>query len=158
MKKRVKRALICAVALVLLVFGCSFSYPSDSYSITYGNDAVLSAEAVKFGRTITGVDLGIGGFKDPMCVRCAPDGRLLIADTGNHRVVVTDSQYTVQFVLQTFFARRTGRFSQRAERRIRHPRGGDLCSRHGEPESAGLWAGRKIPPGNAAPGIRSAGR
>ena len=64
--------------------------------------AVLSAEAVKFGRTITGVDLGIGGFKDPMCVRCAPDGRLLIADTGNHRVVVTDSQYTVQFVLQTF--------------------------------------------------------
>lgn len=46
MKKRVKRALICAVALVLLVFGCSFSYPSDSYSITYGNDAVLSAEAV----------------------------------------------------------------------------------------------------------------
>ena len=102
MKKRVKRALICAVALVLLVFGCSFSYPSDSYSITYGNDAVLSAEAVKFGRTITGVDLGIGGFKDPMCVRCAPDGRLLIADTGNHRVVVTDSQYTVQFVLQTF--------------------------------------------------------
>ena len=35
-------------------------------------------------------------------MRCAPDGRLLIADTGNHRVVVTDSQYTVQFVLQTF--------------------------------------------------------
>lgn len=102
MRKSVKRALICGMTLVLLVFGCSFSYPSDSYSITYGNDAVLSAEAVKFGRTITGVDLGIGGFKDPMCVRCAPDGRLLIADTGNHRVVVTDSDYRVQFLLQTF--------------------------------------------------------
>lgn len=91
MRKSVKRALICGMTLVLLVFGCLL-VSIGLYSITYGNDAVLSAEAVKFGRTITGVDLGIGGFKDPMCVRCAPDGRLLIADTGNHRVVVTDSR------------------------------------------------------------------
>lgn len=101
MKRFVRWLVVCTAAAILLLT-CSFSYPFDSYSITYENDAILSAEAVKYGRTISGANLGIGDFRDPMCVRAAPDGRLLVADTGNHRVVVMDGQYQVQLILQAF--------------------------------------------------------
>lgn len=51
---------------------------------------------------ITGSNLGIGDFKDITDLFYAPDGKVYIADSGNHRVVVTDARFKQVKEISTF--------------------------------------------------------
>ena len=99
MARRVGAAM-AMLSLTLLL--CSYSYPFASYSVTDDNEVMLAPEAVRFQRTLTGLNLGAGAFNTPMCIRSSSTGEVYIADTGNSRVLVMDKNDTVRLVLQEF--------------------------------------------------------
>lgn len=102
---KIKR--IIAIFSIAMVFcgSCTvncFAYPFDDYIISYDNDILPSAEAAKYINCIRGDDIGVGDFNDISCIRASADGSIAIADSGNNRVVVTDSGFNLRYIISEF--------------------------------------------------------
>lgn len=93
------------LALVTAVFVCSFSIisfaedelPYDTYVYDYWGDIVYTPSAYNPGKVIGGENLRykeekIGSFNNPQDMYRAFDGKIYLADTGNNRIVVLDSE------------------------------------------------------------------
>lgn len=99
-------ALLCST----LVLGVSVgetarasSLPYDTYNYDYREDAVFTPSAYVPDTSISGVGLGIGAFSSPQDMCVAQDGKVYVADTGNNRIVVLDSEMkTVVRIIDEF--------------------------------------------------------
>jgi hypothetical protein len=94
---------ITSLVLVLLLFmtavfpvGVSAIsiVPYDSYIYDFWEDIVLTPAPYVPGRSISGVSVGAGSFLRPQDMAVGPDGRVYIADTGNHRIVILNPEMT----------------------------------------------------------------
>lgn len=110
MRKRSLGKRIVAMVAAVLFLGLSFSetakassLPYDTYNYDYREDIVFTPAAYVPGGSVSGVNLGVGAFSSPQDMCIAPDGNIYIADTGNNRIVVTDSSMkTVLRVIDSF--------------------------------------------------------
>ncbi|MBQ8639447.1 MAG: NHL repeat-containing protein [Lachnospiraceae bacterium] len=99
MKNRKKTVTIASLILsVMLMIGgisqgiLASEIPYDTYNYDYRENIVHTPAAYVPDGSISGVTLGIGAFKTPQDMCFSPDGEAFIADTGNNRIVVLNSQ------------------------------------------------------------------
>src|SRR5690606_16749862 len=67
--------------------------PYEAYTINYYRDSVPLPAPFLPDRTVSGADLGVGDFKDPNDMFVTGDGFVYILDSGNGRIVQTDSDW-----------------------------------------------------------------
>lgn len=79
-----------------------FIVPYTSYTYDFWGEAVAAPQAYLPSRIVRGEDVGAGPFSNPRDLYVSPAGRIYIADTGNHRVVVLDSDWRVLRVIDRF--------------------------------------------------------
>lgn len=102
---KTKKIIAFILVIIALVSVCSFecfAYPFSDYIISYENEVLASAKAAEFEKSIRGEDIGVGAFSDSMCIRMSNDGKIVIADTGNSRVIVTDQNYKLLYIISEF--------------------------------------------------------
>ncbi|MCC8105510.1 MAG: NHL repeat-containing protein, partial [Clostridiales bacterium] len=77
--------------------------PYDSYNYTYWNDIVYTPAPYVPAGSVTGDTLGIGNFAEPQDLYVSDAGLVYVADTGNNRIVVLNSDMDeVLQVIETF--------------------------------------------------------
>lgn len=104
MKKR-KGILILLLAVLLLVpavrADAEAQVPYDSYNYDYWGDMVFTPAAYVPDGSISGASLGCGAFSGPQDL-FLENGNLYVADTGNNRIVVLDSDQKLERVIESF--------------------------------------------------------
>ena len=91
--KRIITALAAFAALASLGVSSAAAAgaPYESYNYDRWGDAIPSQAGYLPDRTLSGTDLGAGAFESPGDIFFDSNGVLYIADTGNDRIVVTDT-------------------------------------------------------------------
>ncbi|AEE96979.1 YIP1 family protein [Mahella australiensis] len=98
---------ILAISIVLLILlnGSVSAYAAPPYP-TYTYDNALEAAPSPAGYlphdVLIGADFGIEAFNAPQDICIAPDGEIYIADTGNNRIIVLNSQLKLQKIIKGF--------------------------------------------------------
>lgn len=95
-------AFLLAIAAAVTVFPQYVQasvLPYQSYNYNYWEDIVYTPAPYVPEKTVSGLDLSyegefIGSFSNPQDLCKSPTGDIYIADTGNNRIVVLDSQMT----------------------------------------------------------------
>jgi len=86
--------LLCGEALSAVGMPVSnFTVPYTSYTYDYWGEAVPAPQAYLPSRVITGADLGVGDLNAPSDLAVSPNGNIYIADAGNNRILVFDSNW-----------------------------------------------------------------
>lgn len=113
-KKKIAKscaAFLLAAVTALTVFpqeAQATSLPYQSYNYNYWEDIIFTPAPYEPEKTVSGLDLSyenepIGSFSNPQDLCKSPTGDIYIADTGNNRIVVLNSQMTqVQRIITTF--------------------------------------------------------
>lgn len=79
-----------------------FVVPYTSYTYDYWGQPAPAPHAYLPVTAIRGVDLGVGALRSPNDLHVGPDGKIYIADTGNHRVVVVDAEWNLVRIIDSF--------------------------------------------------------
>lgn len=93
--------LISAVVGVPMVEAATQKTP-PSYNYSYWNEAVPAPAAYQATEIITGNTLGTGQLLEPNDLHVTEDQTVYILDSGNHRVIVTDHQFQVLRIVDSF--------------------------------------------------------
>ncbi len=97
MNKNLKRlsaaviSLFSAVGCLMPMYG-NADEPYDVYNYDRWGEAVPSQAGYTAERTVSGTELGVGAFNSPSDIFCSESGTFYIADSGNNRIIATDSQ------------------------------------------------------------------
>ena len=73
--------------------------PYETYNYDYYEDIKYTPAAYVPDGTVTGDVIGCGNFSSPQDLNTDADGNVYIADTGNNRIVVTDSDFQLKTVI-----------------------------------------------------------
>ena len=100
-------AAAAAVAVLLSDIGGTAVYagenvPYETYNYDYYEDIKYTPAAYVPEGTVTGDVIGCGNFSSPQDLNTDADGNVYIADTGNNRIVVTDSYFQLKTVIEGF--------------------------------------------------------
>lgn len=101
------RALCLMAALTLAALPVSAQEPYNNYSFSWNTDygeevfPYVEPQAYVPAASINGTDQGVGPFANPQDVAIGPAGDILIADTGNSRIVRLHADLTAAEVLET---------------------------------------------------------
>lgn len=90
---------IAAILLVLSLFGAP-ALSAEGYYYNRKGESVRVPDAYTAGDILDGESLGIGAFSGICDLHTAADGTLYIADAGNNRIVVINSDNTVNKVVE----------------------------------------------------------
>jgi len=90
----VKKACSFAVLVVIfsLVANATALQPYQNYTYTYEGKAAVEPQAYIPVRVISGPDMGTYDLDNPNDIYEAADGKVYIADTGNNRIIILDSE------------------------------------------------------------------
>ena len=80
-------------ALSMLTGNVSADEAYDVYNYDRWGEAIPSQAGYLADRSVSGLELGIGDFSSPSDIFRADDGMFYIADTGNNRIVVVNSEF-----------------------------------------------------------------
>ena len=98
--------MILAAALLILSEPLTVSakeiLPYDTYNYDYRGKAVSTPAAYNPEKTVFGENLSCGSFKNPKDMFITDDGTIYIADTGNNRIVVLNSDMEVLQIIDSF--------------------------------------------------------
>jgi tetratricopeptide (TPR) repeat protein len=94
--------ILAAGVLAVVVGECTAAVPYRSYIYDYWSEAVITPNAYVPRMVVTGKDLGVGSFSSPSDLCVGPDGNVFVVDTGNNRIVILGSDFTVVGVIDTF--------------------------------------------------------
>lgn len=75
---------------------------SSSYNYSYWGEPVASPAAYQATELWTGDSLGTGPLKDPSDMHVTPDGDIYVLDTGNNRILILDSQFKLERIIDSF--------------------------------------------------------
>ena len=78
------------------------SVPYETYNYDYYEDVKYTPAAYVPDSTVSGDRIGCGAFASPQDVYVDGEGNVYIADTGNDRIVITDSSFKLITVLESF--------------------------------------------------------
>ncbi|NLP17014.1 MAG: gluconolactonase [Clostridiales bacterium] len=101
--KRIKRTILLLLAFVNILGHSSIALanelPYDTYNYNFYEDIVYTPAAYVPSRSISGTRLyyegePLGVFSNPQDICKTPAGEVVIADTGNHRVIILDKDMT----------------------------------------------------------------
>lgn len=97
MKSKLKRcitamAAFAALASISASSAAAAGVPYESYNYDRWGDAIPSQAGYLPDRTVSGIDLGTGALESPGDIFFDSNGLLYIADTGNNRIIVTDTE------------------------------------------------------------------
>lgn len=81
---------------------CRENVPYETYNYDYYEDIKYTPAAYVPDGTVTGDVIGCGNFSSPQDLNTDADGNVYIADTGNNRIVVTDSDFQLKTVIEGF--------------------------------------------------------
>lgn len=100
-------AAAAAVAVLLSDIGGTAVYagenvPYETYNYDYYEDIKYTPAAYVPDGTVMGDVIGCGNFSSPQDLNTDADGNVYIADTGNNRIVVTDSDFQLKTVIEGF--------------------------------------------------------
>jgi len=104
LKKWLLSIAIGALALTVAapVASANAGAPYEAYTVNYYRDSVPLPAPFLPDRTVSGADLGVGDFKDPSDMFVTDDGFVYILDSGNGRIVQTDSNWKLIRVITGF--------------------------------------------------------
>lgn len=94
----------------------NFNVPYKSYIYDFWGNAVPAPQAYLPSHRIKGEDLGVGSFKSPRDLHVSSTGDIYIADTGNDRVLIFNSNWQSIGEISTFI-------NDGAEDSLAQPRG-----------------------------------
>ncbi len=112
-KKKV--GVVVSVALLLIMVATAFAVPASASSANYNSEPYQSytywtgihestpsslKSLYEYKTSVTGADLGIGNFADPQDAFVDKDGYIFIADSGNSRIVVLDSNFKLSRIIK----------------------------------------------------------
>jgi len=102
-----KRFLVILIAAFLIMMQPLTVYaqetlPYDTYTYDYWGFAVSTPAAYVPSKTVFGEKLSCNSFKDPQDMFIADDGTIYVADTGNNRIIVLNSDMEVLRVINSF--------------------------------------------------------
>jgi len=101
--KRIISIMFVAVMLILEPISASAqSLPYDTYNYDYQKNVVPTPAAYIPGEVIYSAELECGKFLAPKDMFIAEDGTIYVADTGNHRIVVLNSDMTLNRIVDSF--------------------------------------------------------
>lgn len=95
-------AVICVVVLTLLTAGSIYAAPEDSYTYSYWGDPVPSPSPYAPVTVLYGQDMGAGSLNMPQDLFVTRAGDIYIADTGNNRILVLDSNWQMKQAISEF--------------------------------------------------------
>lgn len=107
-KSIIKRAFLSLTAAAIMFLGSLSAFaegdiPYESYNYNYREDIVRTPAPYVPDGNVTGLDVGITNFKEPQDLCVSDDGEIYVADTGNNRIVVMDTEMTkVNRVIESF--------------------------------------------------------
>lgn len=76
--------------------------PYHTYNYGYWDDIYYTPAAYVPSGNISGSKLEIGAFNSPQDIFVGKDGRVYVADTGNNRIVVLDSEMKLERIIEKF--------------------------------------------------------
>jgi len=102
MKKSRKLIFLLTVIITLAGRGCialASELPYDTYNYNFYEDIVYTPAAYIPAGSISGTQLyyegeSLGAFSNPQDICKTPDGKVVIADTGNNRIIILNSNMT----------------------------------------------------------------
>ena len=102
-----KKIFLILFVIVFLSADGSMAYansnvPYHTYNYDYWEDIFYTPAAYIPNGSISGTDIGVGFLSNPQDIFVAEDGRLYIADTGNNRIIILDSQLKLERVIDSF--------------------------------------------------------
>lgn len=103
-----KRPAMIMILTMLIIFvgtphvATSAQAAPPSYNYSYWGEAVASPAAYQATKLITGHTIGVDALKEPTDIHVTDDQEVYILDSGNHRVIVTDNQFRLQRVIDSF--------------------------------------------------------
>ncbi|HEX7056900.1 MAG TPA: NHL repeat-containing protein [Bacilli bacterium] len=105
------RSKALVLSLIVFLFAASAeapvaraAAPYEAYTYDFYEDAVPLPAPFLPDRAIAGSDLGVGEFNQPNDIFVTDDGMIYILDSGNARVIVLNSDWSVVRVIRTFAA------------------------------------------------------
>lgn len=112
LSKRIKQIIVLSIVLVNIVGPSSLAManelPYDTYNYNFYEDIVYTPAAYIPSGSVSGTQLvyegeNLGVFSNPQDICKTPEGEVVIADTGNNRVIILDNKMTeVIKVIDTF--------------------------------------------------------
>lgn len=108
MKRNFKKLVVIALAgMMTAAFAANLAVSAEEHYDVYNydrwNEAIPSQAGYLASHSVSGLDLGIGDFSGPSDIFRDAYDQFFIVDTGNNRIVVTNSDLTeVMFVLDEF--------------------------------------------------------
>lgn len=99
------KKFLTVLTVLLLILTMTLPVSAAGYlSYNYNTNGTASRTPAPYiaVREITGLDLGIGEFNKPGDIYRDYKGNIYICDSGNNRIVVLNSDYTLQKVIDTF--------------------------------------------------------
>lgn len=109
MKRNLKKLLTAALAgMMTAVFSMNLMVSAEEHYDVYNydrwNEAIPSQAGYLASRSVSGLDLGVGNFSGPSDIFRDAYDQFFIVDTGNNRIVVTNSDLTeVVMVMEEFY-------------------------------------------------------
>lgn len=74
----------------------------EAYIYSFWGNTVAAPPAYKATTLLTGANIGVGNFRSPSDIYVSSDNEIYVADSGNNRIVVLNSQYTQQGTIESF--------------------------------------------------------
>lgn len=102
MKRIIAIMIVAAMLLLEPVSAFAQTLPYDTYNYDYQKNVVPTPAAYIPENVIYSVDLECGKFASPQDMFIAQDGIVYVADTGNNRIVVLNSDMTLNRVISSF--------------------------------------------------------
>jgi hypothetical protein len=94
--------IVISLIATIGVLPISAQTPYEAYTYNFYRDSVPLPAPYLPDRSVMGSDLGVGNFKDPNDMYVTEDGFIYILDSGNNRIISTDSEWNVIRIITTF--------------------------------------------------------
>ncbi|WJH37416.1 YIP1 family protein [Paenibacillus sp. CC-CFT747] len=97
--------MLTAMFTAFLLIGWSipaFASPAETYTYSFWGKPVPAPEPYAVAGVANGIDLGVGALKTPNDLHVAANGTIVLADTGNNRILVMNKEMKVTRVIDRF--------------------------------------------------------
>lgn len=95
-------AAIISLLATAMAPAANAAAPYEAYTYNYYEDAVPLPAPFLPDRAVTGSTLGVGEFRQPNDIFVTNDGYIYILDSGNGRIIATDSDWNVLRIIDSF--------------------------------------------------------
>lgn len=104
---KLKKLWLIPMIIILVSANCrnvsaNANVPYQTYNYDYWDDIFYTPAAYIPDGNISGADLGTTNLMNPQDMYVAEDGRVYIADTGNNRIVILDSEMKLEKIIDSF--------------------------------------------------------